>query len=140
MRKLWIAAAVLGLTANAPALAQSASMEGTYAFQTEPYGDEQFAVSMSGAAIVRGAARGRVAIRLTANEMIVERASKRSRLITAHQNCTGVRDGAQISVSCEMAQPLEGYTPDSFLLQPGENGQWAGVINGSSQVTFAPVR
>ena len=139
MRKLLIAAALLGLASATPALAQSASMDGVYAFQTEPYGDEQFAVSMSGAAMVRGG-RGNLAIRITANEMIVERASKRSRIITAHQNCRGERDGAQISVTCELAEPLEGYTPDTFLLQPGENGQWAGVINGASQVTFAPVR
>ena len=139
MRKLIIAVAALGLMGVAPALAQSTSMDGVYAFQTEPYGNEQFAVSMSGAAIARGG-RGNLSIRITANEMIVERASKRSRLITAHQNCTGVRDGAQISVTCEMAEPLEGYTPDAFLLQPGENGQWAGVINGTSQVTFVPAR
>jgi hypothetical protein len=132
--------AAIALAAFAgPAFAQGDAMRGTYAFQTDTYGNEQFSVSMSGAANVTES-RGRLTIRLTANEMIVERASKRSQIITAHQNCTGERDGAQISIQCEMAEPLEGYTPDAFVLQPGQNGQWAGVINGDTQVMFAPVR
>lgn len=138
MRRLILAAfAIVALAASAHA--QQSSLEGVWALQSEPYGDERFAVSMSGAAVIAEASRGRLAMRLTANEMIVERASGRSRIITAHQNCTGERDGPQISITCVMAEPLEGYTPDAFLLQSNDDGQLAGVLNGTSQVTFARV-
>jgi hypothetical protein len=122
----------------APAAAQQGGVAGTWAFQSEPYGDQQFAVSMSGAAIVRES-RGRLSIRLVANELIVDRASNRSRVITAYQTCTGAREGAQITIACAMAEPLEGYTPDSFLLQQNE-AALAGVLNGGPQVTFSRVR
>ncbi len=139
MRALLISAFALTAFAATSAVAQQDGLTGIWAFQSEPYGNEQFAVSMSGAALIGEAERGRLDIRLTANEMIVERASNRSRLITAHQNCTGERDGSLIAISCEMAEPLEGYTPDAFLLQSSD-GQLAGVLNTGPQVTFARVR
>ncbi len=129
--------ALAGLAA--PASAQQDNLAGVYAFQSEPYGNEQFAVSMSGAAVWEEARNGAIAIRLTTNEIIVERASNRSRILTAHQTCTGERDGTQISISCEMAEPLEGYTPDAFLLQTSD-GALAGVLNTGPQVSFARVR
>jgi hypothetical protein len=138
--RIVVVLAALGLIALAPAArAQPDNLAGAWAFQSEPYGNEQFAVSMSGAAVWEEARNGRYAIRLTANELIVERTSNRSRIITAHQNCSGERDGAQIAISCEMAEPLEGYTPDAFLLQASD-GQLAGVLNSGPQVTFARVR
>ncbi len=138
MRRL-ILAAFATICLTAPARAQQGGIEGVWAFQSEPYGDERFAVSMSGAALIAGESRGRYAVRLTVNEMIVERASGRSRIITAQQNCIGERDGTQLSISCEMAEPLEGYTPDAFLLQSSD-GQLAGVLNAGPQVTFTRVR
>ncbi|MEQ1617246.1 MAG: hypothetical protein ABL883_02745 [Terricaulis sp.] len=140
MRALAISLAVLSVAAlAAPASAQQDSLAGVWAFQSEPYGNEQFALTMSGAAVWEEARNGRYSIRLTANEIIVERASNRSRILTAHQNCTGERDGTQINVTCEMAEPLEGYTPDAFLLQDSD-GALAGVLNTGPQVTFARVR
>ncbi len=140
MRALAISFAAFGVAALAtPASAQQNNLAGVWAFQSAPYGNEQFALSMSGAAVWEEARNGRYSIRLTANEIIIERASGRSRILTAHQTCTGERDGTQISIICEMAEPLEGYTPDAFLLQDSD-GALAGVLNTGPQVTFARVR
>jgi hypothetical protein len=126
----------------APAQAQQNSHAGTWAFMTAPYGDERFGVMMSGAATFTPTAPGRYDIRLIANEMIVERESGRSQFVTARQICTGESDGAQFVISCQFAEPLEGYAPDNFILQQGEADQMLGVLNSnaSAQVRFTRMR
>jgi hypothetical protein len=142
MRALF--AAGLGALAllSAPASAQERQYAGTWAFMTAPYGDERFGVMMSGAATFTATAPGRYDIRLIANEMIVERASGSAQTITARQTCTGESDGAQFVISCQLAEPLEGYAPDNFILQQGELDQLVGVLssNASAQVTFSRMR
>lgn len=135
--------AVLGfILAASPAAAQQQEFAGTWAFQTEDYGNPQFFVAMSGVAIMTPAAPGRYDIRLVANELIRERNSGRTQLITARETCTGQMDGPQFTIDCQMAEPLEGYQPDNFLLQPGEADQLEGVLNSaaSGQVRFTRVR
>jgi hypothetical protein len=143
MRVLTCALAVALALSVMPATAQtSGSHAGTWAFQTEPYGSDQFAVVMSGAATFTAVAPDRYDIRLIANELIIERVTGRTQLVTARQTCTGEADGAQLTISCEMAEPLEGYAPDNFILQQGDADQLIGVLssNASSQVTFTRMR
>ncbi|UPT64337.1 MAG: hypothetical protein M0D54_07325 [Hyphomonadaceae bacterium JAD_PAG50586_4] len=140
-----MAAAAFGLMSAmaAPALAQSGDdYSGTWAFQTEPYGDEQFGVLMSGAAIVQSSGRNRYQIQLLSNEIIIERQTARSSLVSARQNCTGVVEDGQINIDCELAEPVEGYQPDNFVLQRSSPTQLQGVLASaaSAQVTFNRVR
>jgi len=140
--RAWIMAAALALAAPAPATAQTQDFAGTWAFQTEPYGDEQFGVIMSGAAIISRAARGRYDIRLVANELIIDRASGQSQMVTAQQRCVGEAAGAQFNITCQLAAPLEGYEPDNFVLQQSDADALVGVLNSAanSEVTFTRLR
>jgi hypothetical protein len=139
----WITGTLAALAVMAaPASAQSGDAHvGTWAFQTEPYGNEQFSVIMSGVAIVSPPRRGRYDIRLVANELIVA-VNGQSQMLTARQTCTGESSGGQFNISCQLAEPLEGYQPDNFVLQAGERDQMVGVLSSatSSQVTFTRVR
>jgi hypothetical protein len=146
MRVTMIAAAAMLAACSAPtpagAQAESGGHAGTWAFQTEPYGNEQFGVVMSGVAVMTPAAPDRYDIRLLANELIIERVSGQSRLLTARETCAGEVDGGQFTITCQMAEPLEGYEPDNFILQRGEQDQLVGVLNSatSGQVTFTRLR
>jgi hypothetical protein len=135
------AAAGLAMCAWAPAAnAQTGSLEGTWAFQSQSYGNEQVGAVMSGVAVMTASAPNRYDIRIVANELLVNRATGESRLLTARQTCTGENSDGQFAITCQMAEPLEGYQPDNFLLQPGEADQLVGVLNSSVQVTLARMR
>jgi hypothetical protein len=142
MRSLLWAVLPITLLAATPVAAQPSDLSGTWAFQTQPYGDQQFGVVMSGVAIATRSAPGRYDIRLLANELIMDRASGRSQVITARQTCTGEDADGQVNITCQMAEPLEGYQPDNFVLQRGEADQLVGVLSStaSGQVTFTRVR
>lgn len=143
MRGMTTAVLLAAALAATPASAQSGdSLTGTWAFQTQMYGDAQFAVAMSGVAIVSLAAPGRYDVRLIAHELITERASGRANMITARETCTGEQTGGQFNIACQMAEPLAGYEPDNFVLQQGEADQLVGVLSSatSGQVTFTRVR
>ncbi|MGE0740924.1 MAG: hypothetical protein AB7O98_06235 [Hyphomonadaceae bacterium] len=142
MRMIVCAALAALAMAATPAIAQDDPYAGTWAFQTSTYGDDQFGVIMSGAAIITPAAPGRYDIRLVANELIHAHETGQSQMLTAHQTCTGETDGAQFSISCQLAEPLDGYEPDNFAVQPGRTGELIGVLSSaaSAQVTFTRVR
>lgn len=142
MRSLLWAVLPITLLAATPVAAQTSDLSGTWAFQTQPYGDQQFGVVMSGVAIATPAARGRYDVRLLANELIMERATGRSQVITARQTCTAEDADGQVNITCQMAEPLEGYQPDNFVLQRGDADQLVGVLSStaSGQVTFTRVR
>ncbi len=143
MRGILVAAAALSLLTIAPASAQrSDAFEGTWAFQTASYGNEQVGGIMSGVAVITRDAPNRYAIRLISNERLVNRDTAQAAFLTARQNCTGQNDDGQFTISCQMAEPLEGYEPDNFVLQQGEADQLVGVLssNTSSQVTFSRLR
>jgi hypothetical protein len=143
MRAFLIASAALMTFAAAPASAQSGDpFAGTWAFQTASYGSEQVGGIMSGVAVIRRTARDRYDIRLLSNERLVNRETGQGAFLTARQRCTGQNDGGQFTISCQMAEPLEGYQPDNFVLQRGETDQLVGVLssNNSSQVTFSRLR
>jgi hypothetical protein len=145
MRGILLAAAVAiaACTAAPPAGAQSqGDLSGTWAFQTQPYGNAEFGVIMSGVAIMTIESGDRYTINLLANELIVSQSSGQSQLITARQTCTGESVGEQFNISCQLSEPLEGYQPDNFVLQRGEADQLVGVLSSatSGQVTFNRVR
>jgi hypothetical protein len=127
----------------APASAQSGdAYAGTWAFQTASYGSDQVGAIMSGVAVIERAARNRYNIRLLANERLVNRDTGQSAFLTARQTCTGQLDGAQFTIRCQLAEPVEGYEPDNFVLQQGEADQLVGVLSSSAspQVTFTRMR
>lgn len=142
---MFAACAALAALAAPAASAQSGdAFAGTWAFQSQPYGNEQFGVIMSGAMSATHERGDAYAIRLTANELIISRADGQSRMLTAHQTCRGQRSGEVLNITCELAQAPEGYAPDNFILQRGEGeeeGQLVGAMSGNGvQVTFSRVR
>lgn len=143
MRGFLMTAAVLAALAATPASAQSGdAFEGTWAFQTASYGTEQVGAIMSGAAVISREAPNRYAIRLISNERLVNRDTGQQAFLTARQNCTGVNDDGQFTISCQMAEAVEGYEPDNFVLQVDEADQLVGVLQSqtSPQVTFSRMR
>jgi hypothetical protein len=139
MRAFLIAAAAL-MACAAPASAQTRdAFEGTWAFQTTSYGTEQIGAIMSGAAVITRASADRYTIRLISNERLVNRDTGQGAFLTARQNCTGENADGQFTISCQMAEAVDGYEPDNFVLQAGEANQLVGVLssNTSSQVTFS---
>src|SRR5690606_22096758 len=144
MRAITLAATLLVACTVTPAEAQGdrSGLAGTWGFQTEPYGNLQFSNIMSGVAILTPSGSNRYDIRLVANERIIMRMTGRSRILTARQTCTAHDDGGQITINCQMAEPLEGYEPDDFVLQRGEDAdQLVGVLSSanSGQVVFTRV-
>jgi hypothetical protein len=140
MRAFLIASAALMAFAAAPASAQANDpFEGTWAFQTASYGNEQVGGIMSGAAVISRSAENRYDIRLIANERLVNRDTGEQRFLVARQACTGQHDDGQFTISCQLTDTVEGYTPDNFVLQQGEANELVGVLssNASSQVTFS---
>lgn len=127
-----------------PASAQTGDLSGTWAFQTEPYDAPGSPVIglMSGVAVMTASAPNRYSIRLIANEMLIQSQTSETRLITARENCTGEMADGQFMITCQMAEPLEGYEPDRFVLQPGEADQLVGALSSASdgQVTFTRIR
>jgi hypothetical protein len=146
MRILLLSAMVLAASAAAgQASAQAGGgYLGTWGFQTEDYGNDDYSATMSGVAVVTaGPSANRYSVRLLAQEQLVQQESGASRLLVAHETCTGEDAGGQLTITCQMAEPLEGYQPDSFVLQEGDDhDQLVGVLSSASngQVTFNRVR
>lgn len=143
MRAMVMAVAGAACFAAAASAQPSADHAGTWAFQTTLYGTPQVGAYMSGVAVMTASAPGRYDIRLMANERLVNRATGETRLLVAHQSCSGEQDGAQFSITCQLAEPLENYASDNFVLQQGEDaGQLVGVLASAAhaQVTFTRMR
>ncbi len=135
-----LAACLLTTPANAQ---QSGDLSGTWAFQSSTYGNEQFGVIMSGAAVFTATAPNRYNVRLIANERIVQRDTAQYRMLTARQTCAAENAEGQITLTCRLSEPVEGYEPDNFVLQAGANAdELVGVLNSAStpQVTFSRLR
>ncbi len=140
MRAMMTSAALAVFAFAAPASAQQANdLSGTWSFQTASYGNEQFGVIMSGAAVFIATTPGRYTVRLIANERIVQRETSQFRLLVARQNCVAEDEDGQIAITCRLADTVEGYEPDNFALQAGENAdELVGALSTgySPQVTF----
>lgn len=142
MRGFLIAAALVAVATPMASAQSRDAFAGTWAFQTESYGTEQVGAIMSGAAVITRQAANRYSIQLISNERLVNRETNQSAFLTARQTCTGANDDSQFTITCQMAEPLEGYEPDTFVLQTGEADQLVGVLqsNDTSQVTFSRIR
>jgi hypothetical protein len=137
-------AVLAACSAAAQASAQAGDpFVGAWGLQTEDYGNDDYSVVMSGVAIVTaGASPNRYAVKLLAQELITQQETGQSRLLVARENCTGEEAGGQFTIACQMAEPLEGYRPDAFVLQHGERDQLVGVLSSATngQVTFNRMR
>jgi hypothetical protein len=148
MRKFLLVMMAAALTAPAYAQTHPAAAPGSYAgtwgFQSEDYGNEDYGVAMSGVAVITPSAHpNRYDIRLLAQETITQRESGMTHMLVAHENCTGDGANGQLAITCEMADPLQNYQPDSFILQPGENAdQLVGALSAASNgsTTFNRLR
>lgn len=138
------ALAACAAVASTAAAQSGDAFAGTWAFQSQPYGNEQFGVIMSGAMTATHTRGDAYTVRLTANELIIARGTGESRMLTAHQTCEGVRAGEVLNITCTIAEAPEGYAADNFILQRGEGeeeGQLVGAMTGNgTQVTFSRVR
>lgn len=144
MRKLILATLAAAACFTAPAVAETAatatapgSYAGTWGFQSEDYGNDDYGVAMSGVAVITQSSRpNRYDIRLLTQELITQRESGLTHMLVAHENCTGDSANGQLSITCEMAQPLANYQPDSFLLQAGESAdQLVGALASATSGT-----
>jgi hypothetical protein len=142
--RTFLVAVAAAMALAAPANAQDTNdLSGTWSFQTASYGNEQFGVIMSGAAIFTANGANRYDVRLIANERIVQRDTAQYRMLTARQTCSAENAEGQITLTCQLSQPLEGYEPDNFVLQTGANAdELVGALNSASspEVTFSRLR
>ena len=145
MRRILVAAAVAACAA-APAFAQTqtaasqtqtaasaAPFAGTWGFQSEDYGNDDYGLAMSGVAVITPAAgANRYTISLLTQQQLTERESGETHTLVAHEACTGDASNGQLAISCEQADPTQSSQPDSFLLQRGENAdQMVGALTTS---------
>jgi len=145
MRKILLAAlAATALATPAYAQTQTAAAEprsfvGTWGFQSEDYGTDDYGLAMSGVAVITQAQGNRYNVRLLTQQQLTERESGEQHMLVAHENCTGDASNGQLAITCQ-ADPLQDRQPDSFLLQRGDNAdQLVGAITSSSnsQTTFS---
>ena len=148
MRKTLLVIMAAALTAPAYAQTHTAAAPGSYAgtwgFQSEDYGNDDYGVAMSGVAVITASAHpNRYDIRLLAQEIITQRESGMTHMLVARENCTGDGANGQLAITCDLAEPLANYQPDSFILQAGENGdQLVGALSSASNgsTTFNRLR
>lgn len=143
-----------GCLLSAPAWAQNNSstpasvqggdqFSGTWGFQSEDYGNDDYGASMSGVAIVTsGASANHYTIKVLAQEVISQREDGQSHLLVARENCKGEDTNGQLTVTCTLAEPLDNYSPDEFVIQAVDHDHLGGVLTTSSgaSVNFNRVR
>jgi hypothetical protein len=143
MWKIWFAVLAAAACLTAPAHAQTqpaaaSSYAGTWGFQSEDYGTDDYGLVMSGVAVITQAQGNRYTVRLLTQQQLTERESGEQHMLVAHENCTGDAANGQLAITCQ-ADPLQDRQPDTFLLQQGESGdQLVGALTSSSnsQTTF----
>ena len=143
MRKILLAAlAAAALATPTYAQTQPAAAEprfsGTWGFQSEDYGTDDYGLVMSGVAVITQAQGNRYTVRLLTQQQLTERESGEQHMLVAHENCTGDASNGQLAITCQ-ADPLQDRQPDTFLLQQGDSGdQLVGALTSSSnsQTTF----
>ena len=147
MRKIWFAALAAAVSLAAPAYAQTqpaaaSSYAGTWGFQSEDYGTDDYGLVMSGVAVITQAQGNRYDVRLLTQQQLTQRESGESHMLVAHETCTGDASNGQLAITCQ-SDPLQDRQPDAFLLQRGDSAdQMVGALTSSSnsQTTFTRVR
>ena len=149
MRNIWFAVLAAAACLAAPAHAQTqpaaaaSSYAGTWGFQSEDYGNDDYGLATSGVAVITQAQGSRYTIRLLVQGLLTERESGLTHLLVAHEDCAGDASNGQLAITCHLAEPLPNYQPDSFVLQRGENGdQLVGALSAApdGQTTFNRLR
>lgn len=143
MRKIWFAVLAAAACLAGPAHAQTqpaaaSSYAGTWGFQSEDYGTDDYGLVMSGVAVITQAQGNRYTVRLLTQQQLTERESGEQHMLVAHENCTGDAANGQLAITCQ-ADPLQNRQPDTFVLQRGESSdQLVGALTSSSnsQTTF----
>lgn len=126
---------------SAQAQTNSARYVGTWAFQTNAYGQDQGAArALSGSAVIRRSGGG-YDVRLVAHEIEIGPDGSGTILSAVRERCRGALEGAQLTITCELAEEVPNYQPDNFVLQAGEDGQLVGVMSSvtSGEVVFTRV-
>ncbi|MFZ2030626.1 MAG: hypothetical protein WAU68_09990 [Vitreimonas sp.] len=144
MRIILLAAlAAAALAASANAQTQTAAAEprftGTWGFQSEDYGTDDYGLAMSGVAVITQAQGTHYNVRLLTQQQLTERESGQTHMLVGHETCSGDASNGQLAITCQ-ADPLQDRQPDTFLLQRGDNAdQLVGAITSSSnsQATFS---
>jgi hypothetical protein len=136
MAAAWVSAA--------PARAQGDdAFAGTWGFQSEDYGNDDYGAAMSGVVVITPAApANHYSIKLLAQEVISQREDGQSHLLVARENCSGENTNGQLSVTCQMAEPVDNYQPDALVIQAVDHDHLGGVLTTSSgaSVNFNRVR
>jgi hypothetical protein len=150
MRKIWFAVLAAAACLAAPAHAQTqpaaaSSYAGTWGFQSEDYGNDDYGLAMSGVAVITPAqGANRYNISLLTQQQLTERESGETHTLVVHEACTGDASNGQLAISCQLADPVQNNQPDSFLLQRGDNAdQMVGALTTSQsngETTFNRVR
>jgi len=140
MRKIWFAALAAAVSLATPAYAQTqpaaaSSYAGTWGFQSEDYGNDDYGLAMSGVAVIAPAqAPNRYTISLLTQQQLTERESGETHTLVAHETCTGDASNGQLAITCQLADPTQNQQPDSFLLQRGDSvDQMVGALTTSQQ-------
>jgi hypothetical protein len=147
MRKIWFAVLAAAACLAAPAHAQTqpaaaSSYAGTWGFQSEDYGTDDYGLVMSGVAVITQAQANRYTVRLLTQQQLTERESGDTHMLVSHETCTGDAANGQLAITCQ-TDPLQDRQPDTFLLQRGESAdQLVGALTSSSnsQTTFNRVQ
>jgi hypothetical protein len=150
MWKILVVAAAAACTAT-PVLAQtqtaasSAPFVGTWGFQSEDYGNDDYGLAMSGVAVITPAQTpNHYNVSLLTQQQLTERESGESHTLVARETCTGDASEGQLAITCQLADPTQHIQPDTFLLQRGDNAdQLVGALTTSQQngeTTFNRVR
>jgi hypothetical protein len=136
---IWASAAIVAATllCAAPARAQAGdAFAGTWGFQSDDYGNDDYGAAMSGVAIITAAATAHhYNVKLLAQEVISQRADGQSHLLVARENCTGADESGQLTVSCQLAEPLQNYQPDSFAIEAVDHDHLGGALTSSGGVS-----
>jgi|GEM_PF-2636987 len=133
---LAMAIAVAAVSA-APAHAQTRDpFIGTWGFQSDDYGNDNYGALMSGVAVITaGAAAHQYKIKLLAQEVISQRQDGQSHLLVAREECTGEDQSGQLTVNCQLSEPVENYQPDAFAIQAVDGDHLGGALTSSDGVS-----
>src|SRR5262249_13214361 len=109
--------------------AAASSYAGTWGLHSEDSGNDDYGLVLSGVAVTTQAAAHRYSISLLTQQQLTERESGETHMLVAHETCTGDASNGQLAISCQLADPLQNYQPDSFLLQRGDSAdQMVGAL------------
>ena len=148
MWKILVVAAAAACAAT-PALAQtqtaasSAPYAGTWGFQSEDYGNDDYGAAMSGVMVITaGSSAHHYNINLLAQEMISQKSDDESHLLVAREDCKGEDVSGQLTVTCELSEPVDNYQPDAFAIQAVDHDHLGGALTSSdgASVNFNRVR